>query len=62
MAKGEIALRNRIRPHHPQIRAFARQQREAERQAEHLFQTLLYLAFRGEIETETDWLSIALRY
>ena len=25
------------------------QQREAERQAEHLFQTLLYRAFRGEL-------------
>ena len=31
-----------------------RQQREAERQAEHLFQTLLHRAFRGELSGEED--------
>jgi type I restriction enzyme S subunit len=31
---------------HEPVRA---QQREAERQAEHLFQALLYWAFRGEV-------------
>ena len=34
-----------------QLRA---QQREAERQAEHLFQTLLHRAFRGELQAELD--------
>ena len=30
------------------------QQREAECQAEHLFQTLLHRAFRGELSARTD--------
>ena len=38
------------------------QQREAERQAEHLFQTLLHRAFQGELQVELDWLSIDLRW
>ena len=49
-------------PPHPLQRKFAQvvqkhqrlraQQREAERQAEHLFQTLLHRAFQGELELE----------
>ena len=34
-----------------QLRA---QQREAKRQAEHLFQTLLHRAFRGKLSAELD--------